>query len=165
MVSSFILVHPSFQVTFSQILVDLNISSINSIVLITRLSSTLDHYLSSYSSLSLCPERGLISSFTPDLMFFWIPQTVTWPIPSKFVTKFGKPKEMMPVPIVFLLIRSYLVILPFYLSVFCVNEWYGPAPVRLILTSMVRLPCYIVWPYSSMNWKGIVIKCELSLKM
>jgi len=54
---------------FSQIIVDLNILSINSIVLVTRLSSTLDHYLSSYSSLSLCSERGLISSFTPDLMF------------------------------------------------------------------------------------------------
>ena len=58
---------------FSQIIVDLNIQSINSIVLVTRLSSTLDHYLSSYSSLplslSLCSERGLISSFTPDLMF------------------------------------------------------------------------------------------------
>ena len=39
-----------------------------------------------------------------------------------FVTKFGRPKAMMPVPIVFLLIRSYLVHWPFYLSVCCVNE-------------------------------------------
>jgi len=70
MVSSFILVYPSFPSCFSQIIVDLNILSINSIVLVTRLSSALGHYLSSYSPLSLCPERGLISSFTPDLMFF-----------------------------------------------------------------------------------------------
>ena len=47
---------------FSQIIVDLNILSINSIVLVTRLSSTLDHYLSSYSSLPLslsAPSAGL----------------------------------------------------------------------------------------------------------
>jgi len=29
------------------------------------------------------------------------------------------------------------------LPVFCVNERYGPAPVLLILTSIVRLPCHI----------------------
>ena len=57
-------------------------------------------------------------------------------------------KKNMPVPIVFFLIRSYLVNWPFYLSVFCVNEWYGPAPELLILTSIVRLPCYILWPYN-----------------
>ena len=42
-----------FPCYFSQIIVDLNIQSINSIVLVTSLSSTLDHCLSSYSSLSL----------------------------------------------------------------------------------------------------------------
>ena len=62
-------------------------------------------------------ERGLISSFTPDFMFL-NSQIVTWPIPSKSVTKFGRPKAMMPVPIVFLLIRSYLVNWPFYMSVY-----------------------------------------------
>ena len=70
----FYFIKSKFPSYFSQIIVDLNVQSINSIVLVTRLSSTLDHYLSSYSSssssLSLCPERGLISSFTPDLMFF-----------------------------------------------------------------------------------------------
>ena len=115
-------------------------TSINSIVLVTRLSSALDHYFFSISSLSL-PRPFL-------LIFFLIPQTVTWPILSKSVTKFGRPKAMMPVPIFFLLIRSYLVNWPFYLSVFCVNVWYGPAPVLFILTSIVCLPCYILWPYS-----------------
>ena len=55
-----------FPCYFSQTIVDLNIQSINSIDLVTRLSSALDHYLFSIPfpslSLSLCPERGLVSS-------------------------------------------------------------------------------------------------------
>ena len=107
---------------FSQIIVDLNIQSINSIVLVTRLSSVLDHYLFSIflsHSLSLCPQRGLISSFTPDLMF--LNSTDSHMANTKQV-RYQVWQAMMPVPIVFLLIRSYLVNWPFYVSVFCVNE-------------------------------------------
>ena len=50
-------------------------------------------------------ERGLISSLTR-ILFFWIPRTVTWPIQSNSITKFGRPEAMIPVPIVFLLIHS-----------------------------------------------------------
>ena len=148
----FYFITSKFPSYFSQIIVDLNIQSINSIVLVTRLSSALDHYLFSiflsHSHSLSAPSAGLYLP-SPRILCFWIPQTVTWPIPSKSVTKFGRTKAMMPVHIVFLLIRSYLVNWPFYLSVFCVNEWYGPAPERLILTSIVRLRllCYILWPY------------------
>ena len=62
---------------------------------------------------------------------------------------------MIPMPIVFLLIRSYLVNWPFYLSVLCVNERYGPAPVLLFLTSTVRLPRYIVCPYTTIMLIGL----------
>ena len=48
---------------FSQIIVDLNIQSINSIVLVTRLSSTLYHYMSSISSSSLSLPRALAYIF------------------------------------------------------------------------------------------------------
>ena len=113
------LLHPSFQVTFHKLL------------LILRFNYTKYKFYSSgyqaefsprpllvfHSSVSARLERGLISSFTR-ILIFWIPQTVTWPTPSKSVTKFGRPKAMMPVPIVFLFIRSYLVYWPFYLSVF-----------------------------------------------
>ena len=57
-----------FPCYFSQIIVDLNIQSINSIVLVTRLSSALDHYLFSipFPSLSLsAPSAGL---YLPDLI-------------------------------------------------------------------------------------------------
>ena len=43
---------------FSQIIVDLNILSINSTVMVTSLSPTLDHYLSSYSSIPLSLPRA-----------------------------------------------------------------------------------------------------------
>ena len=43
---------------FSQLTVDLNIQSINSIVLVTRLSSTLYHYMSSISPSSLSLPRA-----------------------------------------------------------------------------------------------------------
>ena len=55
---------------FSQIIVDFNILSINSIVLVTKLSSTLDHYLSAYSSLHLSLSRARAYIFLhPDLIF------------------------------------------------------------------------------------------------
>ena len=46
-----------FPCYFSQIIVDLNIQSINSIVLVTRLSSALDHYL--FSIVSPASSAGL----------------------------------------------------------------------------------------------------------
>ena len=55
-------------------------------------------------------------SFFHTYSYIYIRQTVTWPMPSKSVTKFGRPKAMMPVPIVYLLILGCLVNWPFYLS-------------------------------------------------
>ena len=59
----FYFIKSKFPSYFSQIIVDLNVQSINSIVLVTRLSSTLYHYMSSISSsssLSLsAPSAGL----------------------------------------------------------------------------------------------------------
>jgi len=59
----------NFPSYFSQIIIDLNVPSINSIVLVTRLSSTLDHYLSSYSSLS-APSAGL-NLPSPRILWFF----------------------------------------------------------------------------------------------
>jgi len=63
MVSFFILLHPSFQVTFHKLLF---IQSINSIVLVTRLSSALDHYPFSFSR---PPRAGAYIFLHPDLIF------------------------------------------------------------------------------------------------
>ena len=55
---------------FSQIIVDLNIQSINSIVLVTRLSSALDRYLFSFSLSLPSPHRARAYIFLhPDLNF------------------------------------------------------------------------------------------------
>ena len=55
---------------FSQIIVDLNILSINSIVLVTRLSSALGHYLSFYSSPLSVPSAGLYLP-SPRILYFF----------------------------------------------------------------------------------------------
>jgi len=115
------LITSKFPSYFSQIIVDFNIQSINSIVLVTRLSSTLYHYLFSISFLSLLSSLSAYIFLHPDLMF--LNSTDSHMANTKqSVTKFGRPNAMMPVPIVFMLIRSYLVNWPFYLSDFCVNE-------------------------------------------
>ena len=57
----FYFIKSKFPSYFSQIIVDLNVQSINSIILVTRLSSTLYHYMSSISSSSSlsAPSAGL----------------------------------------------------------------------------------------------------------
>ena len=55
-------------------------------------------------------------SFFHTYSYIYIRQTVTLSMPSKSVTKLGRPKAMMRVPIVYLLILSCLANWPFYLS-------------------------------------------------
>ena len=78
---------------FSQIIVDLNILSINSGYQAEFNPRPLPVFL----LLPLpAPSAGLYLP-SPRILCFGIPQTVTWLIPSKSVTKFGRPKAMMHV--------------------------------------------------------------------
>ena len=68
----FYFIKSKFPSYFSQIIVDLNVQSINSIVLVTRLSSTLYHYMSSISSsssLSLPRARAYIFLYPGSYVF------------------------------------------------------------------------------------------------